>query len=379
MLDWIFLGSAFIAAAALVMTVINIAVLGKLRAGGAAGPLVSVCIPARNEAENIGACVERVLGCGYANVEVLVYDDQSTDGTPEILAGLMARDPRVKRVPTAALPEGWNGKQHACWRMSEAAAGEWMLFTDADVRLVPGAIGASVAAAARLNAGLISAFPRQVVGSVGEALLVPMIFFVLLSYLPFPRMRRSNDPATSAGCGQFLFVSRAAYGASGGHAAFRDSMHDGIKMPRAVRRAGMHTDLIDGTHLAECRMYRGFGAAWRGFTKNAYEGLGSMGLLVFATVLHVVGHLLPWGAAVWWAVGRVELAPAAMVGVGVAIGAGVVQRLILCVRFGHPLWIAAAHPVGVALMVGVQWWSWYLSVRGRRAWRGRTAAAGVSH
>ena len=373
-LDWLLIGSGFISAGALVMTVINTLVLGRARPGPKSGPLVSVCVPARNEEANIEACVRCVLASGYGPVEVLVYDDQSTDATPRILAAMETQDARVRRIATTPLPEGWNGKQHACHRMAAAARGEWMLFTDADVRLEPDAIGASIEAAGRLHAGLISAFPRQHVGTVGEALLVPMIHFVLFSYLPFPRMRRTIDPSASAGCGQFLFISRAAYDASGGHAGFRSSMHDGIRLPRAVRRAGFRSDLIDGTEIASCRMYRSLGSAWRGFAKNAFEGLGSVGLLVFATVLHLAGHLLPWALAAAWLMGQVHFGGPALAGMLTAVGAGMTQRLILCVRFRHPPWIAAVHPLGVAMMTAVQWWSWWLAARGRREWRGRGAA-----
>ncbi len=369
--------AAFIAAFGLVMTVINLAVLrrsaGMVVAGGPA-PLISVCIPARNEERNLEECVRSILASTHAPLEVLVYDDQSTDSTPRILSGLLRADQRVKRVQTAPLPEGWNGKQHACHRMAHAAAGEWMLFTDADVRFAPGALSAALDGARARGAGLISAFPRQIVGTIGEALIVPMIFFVLLTYLPFPRMRRTNDAAASAGCGQFLFISRAAYAASGGHEAFKDSMHDGIKLPRAVRRAGLHSDLIDGTPICSCRMYSGFAQSWRGFAKNAYEGLGSVGLLVFITVVHAVAHVLPWIALPLMFAGVIESSIATRLAAGVAMFLAVVQRVLISVRLKHPVWIALAHPVSIALMTAIQWWSLVLHVTGRRGWKGRTLA-----
>lgn len=372
---YVLMSGALIAVLALAMTFINLTVLGRVRPGPRGGPLVSVCIPARNEQENIEGCIDSVLSAGYTDLEVLVYDDQSTDDTPHILAEMAGRDPRVRRVATQPLPDGWNGKQHACHRMAGEARGEWLLFTDADVRFHQNAIGASLEAAGRLGAGLISAFPRQIVKTPGEALLVPMIFFVLLSYLPFPRMRRTNDPASSAGCGQFLFVSRSAYDASGGHAGFRESMHDGIRLPRAVRRAGMHSDLIDGTAIAECRMYRDLATAWRGFAKNAYEGLGSVALLVFATGLHLIGHIVPWLALFLWLTGVREADLIERVAASIAVLTGVAQRVVISARLRLPMWIAVAHPFGVSLMVAVQWWSWWIALRGRREWRGRAATA----
>ena len=371
----------------LVMTIINLRVFrpaGPPAAATDAGhdaELVSVCVPARNEEANLEACVRGLLASGHRALEVLVYDDASDDATPRILTTLAAADPRVRAAPTRPLPAGWNGKQHACWRMAAVARGRWLLFTDADVRFAPDCIGRAVAEAGRLNAPLLSTFPRQEMGTFGERLLVPMIFFILLSYLPFPRMRRTNDASASAGCGQFLLVRRDAYDASGGHERFKDSMHDGIKLPRAVRRAGFHSDLFDGTDLVSCRMYKGLGATWRGFAKNAFEGLGSVPLLLFITILHLVGHVWPWvylplvaasalGLPVDAALSPVPLALAAA-----SIVLQLTSRLLIARRVHHPIAPIALHPVSVLGMTLVQWHSLYLSLTGRRSWRGRRLEA----
>lgn len=389
--DWVSIVlwiSLAISVLALVMTLWNLRVLGRAPRSGAIsgtptsdGPLVSLCIPARNEAANLEACVRGVLACegslraamsdvahGGPVLEVLVYDDQSTDETPAILARLMQEDPRVRGVRVEALPDGWNGKQHACWRMAGDARGRWLGFTDADVRFSPEALASALRQAHRTDAALISGFPRQETGTLSEALIVPMIFFILFSYLPFVKMRRSNDPSASAGCGQFLLVRRDAYDAAGGHAAFKGSMHDGIKLPRNVRRAGFHSDLVDATDLLSCRMYRGWTQTWRGFAKNAYEGLGSVGLLVFLTVMHLVGHVLPWVAvvALAWFDGPWEIAAA-------ACGVQIVQRVVIAQRLRTSMVGAILHPIGVVLMTCIQWHSWRLHVTGRRSWRGRIA------
>ena len=133
----------------------------------------------------------------------MVYDDGSTDGTGEILARLAAEDDRVVAARTERLPEGWNGKQHACDAMGRQCDTDWMLFTDADVRFERDALRRTRAALRRSSEGgrdvaLLSAFPRERTGTVGESLIVPLIHFVLLSYLPFGRMQTTLDPAASA-------------------------------------------------------------------------------------------------------------------------------------------------------------------------------------
>jgi glycosyltransferase involved in cell wall biosynthesis len=351
---------------------------------------VAVCIPARNERENIEACVRSVLASREVDVRAYVYDDESTDGTGEILARLAAEDTRVVVVPRRALPTGWNGKQHACFRMAEHGlaydpALEWFLFTDADVRFEPDAVARALGFAQRANAALVSTVPREVTGSVGEMLLIPLIHFVLMGYLPFGRMRATLDPAASAACGQFILVSRTAYRASGGHEGFRDSMHDGVKFPRAVRRAGLRTDLYDGTESVSCHMYRGFSQTWRGFAKNAFEGLGSLGLLIFITVWHVLGHLLPWVVIAAAATQMLTQSDAsrerpqtALVLAVLAVASGLLYRVLLAARFRQSWLNVPLHPISIAMLTAVQWWSLWLDRTGRRGWKGRVAGSTVS-
>ncbi len=349
-------------------------------AGGDRGgehPSVTVCIPARNEAANIEGCVRSALASTGVVVEVIVHDDASTDETPAILARLCEEDSRVRVVERQSLPDGWNGKQWGCQRMGSAATGDWLLFTDADVRLAPSALRSAWLAARGGGSALVSTVPRQETGSWMEDAIIPLIHFVLLCYLPFGQMRSTLRPAASAGCGQFLFVDRVAWRAAGGHETFRASMHDGIKLPRAVRRAGLRSDLFDGTPVVSCRMYHGAGAVWRGFAKNAFEGLGSFGLLIFITGVHALGQILPvawiawallsakpWSAAEW-------LAASAMT-ISIAL------RIAFMLRFRQSWRAVLLHPIGIALLTLIQWHSAWLHVTGRRSWKGRTSGGAAA-
>ena len=333
-------------------------------------PLVSVCVPARNEEFNLPVCLDSLLSQTYGNIEILVYDDESDDETPNILRRYQDLDPRVKQVTTSQLEDGWNGKQFACGQMAQQAKGAWLLFTDADVRFTPDCVHRTLLFCQQRGCDLVSAFPRQITKSIGEMLLVPLIHFLLLSYLPLFVMRRTRTESTAAGCGQFLCVTREAYDASDGHRAFPDSMHDGIQMPKAVRSSGYMTDLVDGTDLCSCRMYNDLATSWNGFAKNAYEGLGSVPLLIFITLIHLIAHILPWVMlVVYLAIWQVDQLPFFLA--AIAVGCNIVQRTALAWRYRQrPLGIFT-HPFGITCMTFIQWHSYYLRRHGTRQWRGR--------
>ncbi|MEM9064952.1 MAG: glycosyltransferase family 2 protein [Planctomycetota bacterium] len=340
-------------------------------------PLVTVCVPARNEEANIEDCVRSLLASDLKSIEVIVYDDESTDQTGAILNRITAEDSRLRLAQTQPLPDGWNGKQHGCYRCAEQANGEWLLFTDADVRFESGAVRRAVLHAKHTDSDLVSTFPRQITGTLPETLAVPMIFFMLFSYLPFKIMRDKQDNANAcAGCGQFLLARAEAYHKTGGHSAFKDTMHDGIKMPRRFRAVGFRTDLFDGTDLCRVRMYNGLGETWRGFTKNAFEGLGSVGLLVFLTVIHLSSHVLPWIVLPALIVLGLTDGLALPLALG-AVAASFTQRALLAERFKLKQLSVVLHPIGALTLVAIQWHSLLIAKAGKRSWRGRPAVEGI--
>ena len=328
-------------------------------------PSVSVLIPARNEERNIAAAVEAVLASEGVALELVVLDDGSTDRTPEILAAIGDRRLRVALAPP--LPPGWSGKQHACAALGAAARHDLMVFVDADVRLAPDALARMAGAMQRRpELGLASGFPRQIVETWSEQLLLPLIHFLLLGYLPMAQMNRSAAPSLGAGCGQLLIVRRAAYERAGGHAAIRASLHDGIMLPRAFRAAGLMTGLFDATAFATCRMYRNSAEVWEGLTKNATEGMAKPVALPIWTVILGGGQIVP---AMLMAVSPSLISAA-------ALACGIGLRLVLAWRFRQPVLSAILHPLGVAALLVVQWASLLRAARGRPStWRGRAYPA----
>lgn len=341
----------------------------------ASPPRVSVLIPARNEERSIRAAVEAILASTGVELECVVLDDQSDDRTAAIVRELAATDGRVRLVTATPLPAGWSGKQHACSVLAGLARHRILAFLDADVRLAPDGLARMAAFLRRSKAALVSGFPRQETRTPLELLVIPLVHFLLLGFLPLWRMRRSARPGFGAGCGQLFMTTREAYKAVGGHAAVRDSFHDGIKLPRAYRAAGLMTDLCDATDLATCRMYRNGWEVWQGLAKNAREGLGAPRLIVFATLLLLCGQVLPF-----------VLMPAAVAAgswegaiVALAVACAWLPRFDAARRFRQPLIGAVLHPVGVLVLLAIQWYATARTVVGRPVgWKGRVQPVAVA-
>lgn len=333
--------------------------------------LVSVLIPARDEAGNIGAAIESVLASTHDSLECLVLDDESTDGTAAIVAGYARRDSRVRLLKGARHDTSLWGKPLACAQLATAARGDCLVFMDADVRLEADAIGRIAAALSESKSAMLSGVPRQETVTFAEKLIVPLIRFVLLGFLPLAAMRSSPMAGFGVACGQLLAVERAAYFEAGGHARIAHRIHDGMALARLMRETGHMTDLADFTDIARCRMYRSAGSLLAGFAKNAHEGLGSpLGIVPWSLLL--VGGQTAWIAlAIPAAAGAIPWLP-------VLLGAlaAWTARARLDFRFGEPVLGTLLHPLGVLALVTIQWYAALRRLSGRPvAWKSRVARA----
>ena len=252
----------------------------------------SVLIPARNEEVNIGGAVDSVLRNRDIPFEVLVLDDDSDDATAEIVREIAKGDRRVQLGRAPTLPPGWSGKQHACHVLGTFARHPFLVFMDADVRLAPDALSRIVAYMEKTEVRLASSVPRQETETLSERLLLPLIHFVLLGFLPLRRMRQSSSPALAAGCGQLFIARRTPISLVRVIGLCAEALHDGTKLPRVFRAAGFKTDLFDATDIAICRMYRTIGRSGRTRPKRA-GGAWSPSLIGPATMLLFGGQVLP--------------------------------------------------------------------------------------
>jgi chlorobactene glucosyltransferase len=240
-------------------------------APSAGGPLVSVVIPARNEAATIATVVGSILDTTYHPIELLVVDDRSTDDTAAIVEKLSA-DPRLRLIRGEDLPDGWYGKPWACIQGYRQARGEFLLFTDADTRHQPELLSRAVGALLTERAGLVTVSPVQRCVTFWERIVMPQIWFLLsLRYTPdsVNRARRARDVIAN---GQFILTTREAYEAAGTHAAVRHEVAEDLALAQTYLQKGLKLHFAFAERLMETRMYHGLSHLIEGWSKNIYLG-----------------------------------------------------------------------------------------------------------
>jgi chlorobactene glucosyltransferase len=339
-------------------------------------PLVSVVVPARNEARNIEACVRSILATTWPAIEVIVVDDHSADGTGEIARGIAAEDPRVSVIDNPDLPDGWMGKQWACHNGQLAARGEFLLFTDADTRHGPVLLARSLHAMRERRADLFSVAGSQTMESFWERLLQPHVFGMLIArFGSTDRTNKSANPLDKVANGQFMLMRRERYDRTGGHEAVRTHVAEDLRFAQEWTRLGYSVQVVEGFDDMSTRMYAGFGEIWRGWGKNIWAaGRDTIqGGRVVRALIRLVAPLLPlWEIVPTLAIGAalLGLAPAA-VGVWGAIvyALSTLFWVVMHVGMRAPVWYAALNPLAacvlMALFVRAAW-------RGDRVeWKGR--------
>jgi hypothetical protein len=323
---------------------------------------VSVLLPVRDEADRVGDCLADLLDqLGVPDLEILVLDDQSTDGTADVVRRAVADDPRVQLLPGVPPPPGWLGKPHACQQLAATATGSVLVFVDADVRLAPQALAATVGLLRGARLDLVSPYPRQLAETASERLLQPLLAWSWLTTLPVALVERSARESLTAANGQLIAVDAAAYRAAGGHEAVRDRVLDDIGLMRAVKRSGGRAGVADGSRVAQCRMYTNWAQVRDGYGKSLWEAFGSpagaTGVMAGLTVLYVI----PPAAAL----------RGSLVGLAGYTAAAVGRYVVAERTGGRSMPDCLAHPVSVVLLGWLTADSWRRHRHGSLSWKGR--------
>jgi GT2 family glycosyltransferase len=341
------------------------AAVDEARTHATAGtPLVSVVVAARDEADTVAAGLASLRALGGAELEVVLVDDRSTDGTGAAAARAAAGDPRVRLLRVDALPDGWLGKTHALALGAEQAGGRWLLFTDADVTFAPDALARLLAAARAGGADHVAVGPSLELRTWPLALVVNHF---LLAFLLYVRPWRASDPRAreAVGVGAGNLVRASAYRAAGGHAPVRLRPDDDVALGRALKRAGARQLFVRGGPAVRVAWYHSLGGLARGLEKNAYAGMEYRAWLAVAAVAGTValyagplaGVLLAHGPA------RALFAAAAVAQCGTYAAVALRERT-------RP-WLAPLYAVAALVFAGIVARAVWLTVRrGAVEWRG---------
>jgi chlorobactene glucosyltransferase len=319
-------------------------------------PLVSIVVPARNEAHNIGRCVASILATSYPRVELIVVDDNSTDGTGDAALSAARGDSRARVIVNRPLPEGWFGKQWACTTGAEVARGEILLFTDADTQHAPDLVARSVNAISRTRADMFSVAGRQELGGFWERLIQPQMFSILsMRYGGTESVNNSHRASEKIANGQCIFFTRPAYDAIGGHASVKTVVAEDLMLAQTVFARGKKLVLMLGVDQLSTRMYRSLDELINGWRKNVYAAgldavpFGRLGRLVFPLALLtpplmqlaplvvlvaalfglVSGGLLLWATIAsaatltWWIIAYAQIEESPLYALAYALGASV--------------------------------------------------------
>lgn len=278
------------------LTVLNLVTLKRLDSfkPRLERPFVSVLVPARNEEKNIERCVTSLLIQNYHPKEVIALDDQSDDRTLEILKQLQRQFPELIVIKGKPLPQGWLGKNWACHQLFRASRGELVLFTDADTHHEPAMLGYAVSAMLQQKVDLLSALVKVEIVSLWDGLLVPFMYWSVLTFFPLWLVSRFKIDGLSASAGQMMLFRRSALEKIGGYEAIKSSVIDDFQLGRTILKHHLRWSLMDATHAISCRMYENLKEAIKGFSKNFLPVFNfNIPLFVFVFVYLLVVFLEP--------------------------------------------------------------------------------------
>lgn len=348
-----------------IVALINLVSWPVLPAGkGSSQPLISILVPARNEEKTLPLLRQQLQALTYPALEILILNDQSEDHTEEILEEWASEDERVRVLNGTSLPKGWLGKPWACHQLASEAKGDYFLYLDADIAFVSDQLADALIKEMEVRpTALISAFPGQIMKTVGERIVVPNLHELLLSMLPMFLIRRSPLTALSAANGQCMFFDAQLYRKYQWHQLVRGEIIEDIAIMKTIKRHGQRGNTLIASQLIKCRMYDSLKAGIDGFSKNMLSGFGGSvtGLMVYLGFIS-----LGWGVAVFtiaihWYVVAMILIISRRIMTSIVAGQSILPNLLL-------------HPAQIAVMVYIGARSVIHTYSGTLTWKGRKVA-----
>lgn len=322
-------------------------------------PSVSILIPARNEEENIEKCINSILKQSYKNFEIIVLDDNSEDATARLVENFRTKN--VNLINGKSLPQNWLGKNWACFQLSKAAKGEILLFIDADVQLEREAVESAVTELLKTKSEMLSVFPTQIISSFGEYLIVPLMNWLLLNFLPMRFIYSSKNKSFTAANGQFILIRKKIYQLIGGHESLKNKIVEDMELARKLKVRGFRIITLLGAELVYCRMYKDFKTSFLGFSKNFYFGFNNSAaafimLLLFIEIIFLLPLFLLFAGVQF-------LIPVLIIFLSRLLVAALSRQNIIASVILHPIQMFMLFIIGIS--------SVFQSVFGGSEWKGR--------
>lgn len=326
---------------------------------------ISVCIPARNEEINIDTLLKSLLNQNYEDYDIHVLDDRSTDQTAHIVKTFIRESPKKVTLHSGKpKPEDWLGKPWACSQLSEYATGDILLFLDADTTLKDETLRRIVNSFEKYKLDMCTVWPRQILGTPAEKMVLPLIYYALVTLLPaiyvyrdpkwLPKaLREKMRPAFAAANGQCIAISKEAYKLAGGHEAVKNRIVEDVELAKNVKTKGLTLRMFNGVDSVSCRMYRSAGEMFSGLRKNFFAGFNhSLIKFLLAALMHIVVYIAPFIGFLYSLVaGSSSILFLSVISIFIIL----LHRLWISNWFAwNPLY-AFTHPIGVA-------WFQYLGI-----------------
>lgn len=323
--------------------------------------LVSVLIPARNEAGRIGALLQSIIEQSYKNLEIIILDDQSTDETLSICESYAKQDARIQVIKGKELPDGWLGKNFACHQLGQLAKGAYFVFIDADTRVEDGLFHNAVHRARRGKLVLLSLFATQIMETMGERIVVPLMHFILLNLLPLRLVRLSRNPSFAAASGQFMMFDGPMYQIYHWHAQVRDKVLDDMEIAKLVKTYRLPAEALLANGFIKCRMYNSYDEAVNGFSKNILAGFNmNVAGLICYLLLVMIGPLF---IAYFLSLSLLMFAIALIL----------LSRIMISLMSGQNVfWNLMLHPVQMVSLTLISIVSIIRHLTQKTTWKGRT-------
>jgi len=251
-------------------------------------PLVSILIPARNEENNIANLLSDLSNLNYKNLEIIVYNDNSTDNTARMVLEMTSSNPNIKLINGNEPEKGWLGKNYACHQLALKATGKVLLFLDADVRVGNELIDKSLAYQQKYNLKLLSIFPKQTMINLEVEMVVPIMNWILLSLLPLFMVRWSSWASFSAANGQFMMFDAITYKKFIPHNHLKNNKVEDIAIIKYYKTQKLKVATLLGDESISCNMYSNLNEAIEGFSKNVFQFFGGTVIMTVTFALLTV-------------------------------------------------------------------------------------------